>query len=1122
MPTRKDPLSAVPATPTRQSSDPPAVIPSPERKGSLSSNSTSNSAPPTPTIKQQSHICQSCGRGFSRAEHLDRHLATHLPPSEAKTYICTLCTKGFTRKDVLSRHIKAVHQTKKIEVKKSRRRSCIRCAGFKIKCSSGASKGRTVVAPCDACARRGHECVFDADSDLIVIRRESLNDPTEADINDEDDDDVDDDDDDMNAMDLMETMETSDSMDSAPQPLKLGELETREPSLKRRRTIDEGQPSAFQIDHRSMKSIDSGIGTSSGRSSSLGSTATIFSKQESMNAGSTYPHYNPNLPGFGGAPPPVNYSHYFGSGRGSSSSTSLSSSPSFTSFPHAQLPRGYVERDSRKSSGWPGLSQDEYMAADALNGMVPGGRPYDSFSYFDSMKKSLGSGSSSRYGSREPAMLSSLQLFQKLDDPAENWFFDPSIFEFDFLREDFSLHSIPEELPFSRPEKAPHAYLNPSVLTLSKSPSLNTSFPSSSWGASSSQHSPQDQSPSGIEGPRYQQEIRLPHVGSAPPYLAEDSLPWDWQSSSHREPRIILPPLRELLQAPQQGFHRQAGLQRSHEIPSGRDRQSPKETIISDQVRKDMLTILKAPYERLPHNNVDLRDEKFPSNEVLNEFVQLYLRHFHAVLPMLHIPTFTTDSCPNFLLITIATIGARYHTSEHAIEFADNLNALCYKALNWLGEYNEDYKQSASYLMAFCLQSVYALGAGNKRLFEMADATRSYMINACRNLGLFTTPGGRSPRPRPKPTTEDPFLPSTDLSDLEKIQQHWLDWREEEFKKRLAWCIFECDCAISVLTNRRGNIALTDLCLPLPCEEVLWEAPDSQAWAALYPRHKSIPPRGMPFYFVLRDILNGHQDQLSLSAWGRRLCAQGISRMIWDIREIETSPLGRIVQLPVLSVGLKPAKDDLLKASMILLNSTPNDDTKYVDSSITAIVVHYAHLYATRDVVDLAISLAKHSATGKFVERMERINRIKNIFTSDMVNARELAWHAGQILAAGRRYNLHTSSDCLRVFIAGVYLHAFAKYFPTTQYLSSVTEEHSAAPPDDAVRLDSLCSSNNDSINYWIKHGGKARLERIGDLHSIEGAREVLRLVESLLQRMKLWGICDKFLKVVQEILHED
>ncbi|KAF3921579.1 hypothetical protein AA313_de0204845 [Arthrobotrys entomopaga] len=761
------------------------------------------------------------------------------------------------------------------------------------------------------------------------------------------------------------------------------------------------------------------------------------------------------------------------------------------------------------------------MAADALNGMLPGTRSHDSFSYFDSMKKSLGSSSSSRFGTREPAMLSSLQLFHKLEDPAENYLFDPSIFEFDFLREDFSLHTIPEESPYHRSEKASQAYLNPSLLNIPKSPSLNTSFSTSNWASKSSNHSPQDQSPSGIEGPRYQAEIRLPHVSSAPAYLTEDSLPWDWQSSGHREPRIVLPPLRELLQAPQ-GYHgRQASLQRSHEM--ARDRQLMKETAVSDQVRKDMLTILKAPYERLPHNNVDLRDEKFPTNEVLNEFIQLYLKHYHSVLPMLHIPTFSPDACPNFLLITIATIGARYHTSEHAIEFADNLNALCLKALNWLGEYNEDYKRSASYLMAFCLQNVYALGAGNKRLFEMTDATRSYMITACRNLGLFTPHNSRSSRPRQKGPSEDPFLPPNDVNDPEKVQQHWLHWKEEESKKRLAWCVFEVDYAVSALTNRRGNIALTDLCLPLPCEEILWEAPDAQTWAALYPRHKSVPPRGMPFYLILRDIMNGHQDQLNLSSWGRRLCAEGINRMIWDIRELEISPLGRVVQLPILSVGLKPAKDDLLKGLMTLLNVTTNEDVKSVDASITTIGVHYAHLYATRDVVDLAISLAKHSSTGKFVERIDRINRIKNIFTSDMVNARELAWHAGQILAAGRRYKLHTSGDCLRIFIAGVYLHAFAKYFPTTHYLSAVTEEHSAAPPDDAVKLDSILSSSyNDSITYWIKQGGKARLEHIGDLHSIEGAREVLRLVESLLQRMKIWGISEKFLKVVQEILHED
>ncbi|KAI5807708.1 hypothetical protein DFH27DRAFT_479376, partial [Peziza echinospora] len=56
-----------------------------------------------------SHTCPSCSRTFSRAEHLDRHLTTHLPSNSSKSFICPSCGKGFTRKDVLTRHVRAVH-----------------------------------------------------------------------------------------------------------------------------------------------------------------------------------------------------------------------------------------------------------------------------------------------------------------------------------------------------------------------------------------------------------------------------------------------------------------------------------------------------------------------------------------------------------------------------------------------------------------------------------------------------------------------------------------------------------------------------------------------------------------------------------------------------------------------------------------------------------------------------------------------------------------------------------------------------------------------------------------------------------------------------------------------------
>ncbi|KAG0134895.1 hypothetical protein HOY82DRAFT_480812, partial [Tuber indicum] len=64
----------------------------------------------TPTTSgKATHTCPSCSRTFSRGEHLDRHLTTHLPSNTSKTFICPSCSKGFTRKDVLTRHVRAVH-----------------------------------------------------------------------------------------------------------------------------------------------------------------------------------------------------------------------------------------------------------------------------------------------------------------------------------------------------------------------------------------------------------------------------------------------------------------------------------------------------------------------------------------------------------------------------------------------------------------------------------------------------------------------------------------------------------------------------------------------------------------------------------------------------------------------------------------------------------------------------------------------------------------------------------------------------------------------------------------------------------------------------------------------------
>jgi uncharacterized Zn-finger protein len=114
--------------------------------------------------ERNGHTCPSCSRTFARAEHLERHLSVHLPTTTSRSFLCTYCSKGFTRKDVLTRHIRAVHEAKRTEQRKSRRKSCNRCARFKIKCAGGSrgfDNGPVASDACDACKKRGVSCVYD-------------------------------------------------------------------------------------------------------------------------------------------------------------------------------------------------------------------------------------------------------------------------------------------------------------------------------------------------------------------------------------------------------------------------------------------------------------------------------------------------------------------------------------------------------------------------------------------------------------------------------------------------------------------------------------------------------------------------------------------------------------------------------------------------------------------------------------------------------------------------------------------------------------------------------------------------------------------------------------------------
>ena len=56
---------------------------------------------------KRNHKCDSCGKSFTQAGDLKRHMLTH---EGQRNYKCDYCGKSFTRSGNLKRHIKAIHE----------------------------------------------------------------------------------------------------------------------------------------------------------------------------------------------------------------------------------------------------------------------------------------------------------------------------------------------------------------------------------------------------------------------------------------------------------------------------------------------------------------------------------------------------------------------------------------------------------------------------------------------------------------------------------------------------------------------------------------------------------------------------------------------------------------------------------------------------------------------------------------------------------------------------------------------------------------------------------------------------------------------------------------------------
>ncbi|GME66106.1 Zinc finger C2H2-type protein [Neofusicoccum parvum] len=151
------------------------------------------------------------------------------------------------------------------------------------------------------------------------------------------------------------------------------------------------------------------------------------------------------------------------------------------------------------------------------------------------------------------------------------------------------------------------------------------------------------------------------------------------------------------------------------------------------------------------------------------------------------------------------------------------------------GQTKEDRSrfQETWVLQAYILLEVYGIYVCDDTLLSKAQHIHHSLVGAIRELQMthdghasrLGTPG--SPELMPVLSEDEPAM----------VQKRWLDFVQEESRKRCIYSIYLLDSQLSIACNLRPQISALEIKYELPCADDLWSATTADAWHTARTQH---------------------------------------------------------------------------------------------------------------------------------------------------------------------------------------------------------------------------------------------------------------------------------------------
>lgn len=233
------------------------------------------------------------------------------------------------------------------------------------------------------------------------------------------------------------------------------------------------------------------------------------------------------------------------------------------------------------------------------------------------------------------------------------------------------------------------------------------------------------------------------------------------------------------------------------------------------------------------------------------------------IISLLHRPTLSITGSPPLLITAIVTLGSTLAADETIYCLGQRIH----DALRWVIFASGHFEPPAP---LWCLQALLLVQAQGKMFSSSKNHEMAHIFHGA---VLTRMERGRATYTTPVPIPE---------------RCSWHQWAEDEFSRRTSFFAFVMDAQHSSVFGHTPVLSVSDMRLPLPCMESLWECPSSEQWEEIL-RLAPKPPHFLP---TLRALLGKTLVPSTCSNFSRFILLHGLLNLTTHLLSRDCTTLG--------------------------------------------------------------------------------------------------------------------------------------------------------------------------------------------------------------------------------------